>query len=452
VTGRRAPWRVMYVTDQEVWRDGTASWALPDKAYSLDFLVTQSASLLFGSAGGVIVLDRAALPRFGLPLDLGAVPAEELGTHAHSRRGATALRRLHVSGWSSGPLAPWIGLHGAVDRSTGRPFPRVAVAVHPWLDPSSVGAILSDDAKQTAWLMARYHELTGGPFLMTPGVSGVNLLREAYAPPRTAVRWRPDWSTVEPVAAGMVGEAHLVWETPHPQLLGHEHTYDGVRAYLAAAQSTPVAASSLRRHLRPAYDPRAAGYWQISCEPWNEPRLPDPYGPTRAAAEDGRTWVTTPTLALLMELAGRDHAPHLAEPQIYQAWTAPGSRVLRKWAEKLNGNDDPDKGPVCGYRQARAHPFGGPVSKAIKQTYQQTIGQLTAGGRIHRPDWSHAVIAAARANVWRRMLTVAVSEHRWPLRVRVDAVTYGSDLADPVAARPATFSIGDELGQFTIQD
>jgi hypothetical protein len=111
----------------------------------------------------------------------------------------------------------------------------------------------------------------------------------------------------------------------------------------------------------------------------------------------GRRWMTTPTLALAVELG--------TPVRVHEAYIWPQWRRLRPWAE--------------AFREARAacqsdpSPEAQAVLAAVKAAHNKFFGWLASeqiGGELARPDWDELVIAQSGANLYRppRSATVAV--------------------------------------------
>jgi hypothetical protein len=406
--------------------DGTECYATSDRMDSLAYLAARAAVLFADAAGGTLIVAGDALDRLGLPDEL-----------PEDGREHDSVRHLRQSGWNVSGLAPWMNLW-----AVGRPT--VHVGVHPWIDPTSTGSLYSADADDMGRLAFRYHALTGGAFHTSPGTAGLGLLREVVPPIKQTPRWRADvrdWPSAEGA------EADINWQAP--DLDPGAYGYDSNRAYLAAAQSVPVAVGSLRsRRGRDTFTPDLAGYWLIRRVPWNDSRMPHPDGYTDDSAAE--VWVTTPTVRLLEQLAADGHCD---APMVLDAYVAPASRVLRRWAGLLN----------AAHTRALLHPeqAGGlALVRAVKDSYRHAVGQLaTPTGRVYRPDWRHAVIAEARCNLWRKVWRVGLTEGRWPAVIDVDQVVYPAAECgpDPVASCPRGFAsavrpaIGTELGQFKVK-
>lgn len=370
------------------------------------------ASVLFEHGSGVVLLTRDAMDELGMTGDRAPVGA--------AADGHPALAHLAENGWNGGrapKLIPWMSFWS--DR--GANVPRITVVCFPWLD-SKTGPLWTEgvSAREFAADLARFHELTGSAFYATPGVTGIALMRAV-----TEMTEAPRWVHPTKVAMGGVRHAeddYRLWEQPGNVTGAFEHTYDAVGMYLGSAGSAPLAIGELMYCQGGTFNPHRAGYWQIVRPAWNDPNVPHPCGNHHSASAP-LIWVTTPTMVLLAELAEEGR---LEMPDVISSWTSKGARVLRQWQEHL-------RDALMNLRESD----GAHMRRAIKATYAETIGLLgREGGRVDRPDWRHAIIAQARVNLFRKVWRVGNVTGRWPVRIKIDALTYTSDEYDPVAAIP----------------
>lgn len=420
----------VYLDDQDA--------ALCALAIGLHHLPTMLArcALKFTEAGeGVVLLDKLAAEALGL-WKTGKPPAHD----DPKMRGWAGLAPARDAGWNVTGLAPWMSFH-AEDR------PSVRVCVWPWLDKDTAGTMADDGLVVFAANLTRFAAVMGTAFHTHPGVVGLSLLRDRTARRlRTEPYWKPHADSLPSATAQC--EADYRWLAPAPLFAEGKfvHAYDARRAYVGAAQTADLSTSALEFTHRTDFDPHFSGYWQIERPVWNEPRLPHPAGyPTEGMRPGQPQWVTTPTMCLLAELA--DHGM-LAMPSVRQAYIGrgrdqdrglPTTRVLRGWAQTINR-------AALDTIESEADAA---VHKAIKHVYQQGIGQLaTPSGRVWRPDWRHTVIALARANLFRKMLRVGMTEGRWPVGVLVDSIRYAHDEPDATAACPVGLRLGIGLGEF----
>jgi hypothetical protein len=359
------------------------------------------------------------------------------------------VESLARSGWRHASLAPWTTFRR-------RGMPTVHLAVHEWLpaDRWPLRADAAGDDLPPAALCAihdLWQSLTGSAYRGTPGVAGGAILRRLWQHQAGEPRWRPNHPAPERVTTRSV-ERDLIWRdevTPRPAGGLHTHTYDVNRQYLAAAgivalardelAGAPTAVDAVRRWS----DFKQPGYYLINAAPWqgHPPAIPPPLAGSGVTdmghTEGGGAWVTHPTLELLDQLTDRGLYGGYS---IIDAYTAPGARLLRRWAEILRDVTDPT---------AHYNPI--PILTAGKAAYRETIGLFgRPGGAIERPDWRHAVIAQARCNLWRRLYLGALTSDpgtRLPVEVHIDAATYPCD-GTQCDQHPVPVGVG--LGKFKL--
>lgn len=419
----RPQFHAMTVDPDGIALDGTR-WTDPPEGIvsGLAGLLARVAPLYERDGSGVVILTGRAAEALSVPLSAPRTAAE-----AKDHPSLTGARAV---GWRISGVGPWMTAW-AEDR------PAVHIAVHPLLEEST-GPLLDPDPWEMSWHCHRYHELAGGPYHSTPGVSGVGLLRDGCRS-RKQPYWTPNPKRM-PVATRRAEDV-LAWTAPRPPAGRYRHGYDQRAMFLAAAGVTPVAAGELR-HSGARVQPsgKVAGYWRIERPAWNEPRLPNPLG-RRPRSETGDVWVTGPTLALLCELAEYGAT---GAPVVLDSWTGEATRVMRSWAEGLTA--------ALGAARQSPDRYDRRQEAAIKATYAQSLGMLARdSSRVHRPDWRHAVIATARANLYRKLWRVGHVEDRWPVSVNVDCVTYAADSRDPQAAAPNGIVLGDGAGAFKVE-
>lgn len=376
--------------------------------------------------GGVVVLGRAAVTAFKLPDGPTSAVTEGL---------AAAV----AAGWSHGKPQPWTLFYG-----DGRPT--IVVGLEGWDDFARCD-IVSPHPIDTVYRLRMWHELTGHPWRGSPGIAGMHLLRE------TLPRYPMKGAQVKPslhAPYGPDGGYESDWTArgwSRPLTAPWAHGYDATRMYLAGAQSCEsLSPWRLHRTSRSTFDRKLAGWWEVDLGPWNEDRIPAPAGP----GGSGVRWVTTPTLALLEDLLHAGGAFQTFE--VLDSWTAPGRRILRKWAEVVEHT----------YQGARRYardpggPFGidqdgAAVQSASKAVYRQTIGMLKpttgTGGPVYRADWHYTLIAHPRCLLWRKAWAVGQTEDRWPISWDVDHLWYPSDSPDPEVSRPRGLALVNVKGE-----
>lgn len=334
-----------------------------------------------------------------------------------------AVRECQVAGWEVKRLGPWTSLH-ARGRTT------VHVCVPAWL-PEHRQWLTTPDIGASVARVARYADLTGVPFHIDPGVSGLSAL--VGVPRKTSVLWTPpDPPTVDCRERAMTA-------TLFPADGADLHWYDQNAAYLAAAQAVTVAAGGLEHTGPIGWTRQRAGYWRVLLPSWPESRIPHPAGIEPPTTRDGRrrgVWVTGPTMQLLAELATNGWCEW---PEITDSWTGTATRaVFTSWAERLRDA----LAAVRSEEQMRV---------TLKATYTHAYGQLaTDTGRVRRPDWAHTLVAQHRVSLWRRLWRIGIGEGRWPVAIDTDNVAYAARTADPVADCPAGLRLGQGFGTFRV--
>jgi hypothetical protein len=216
------------------------------------------------------------------------------------------------------------------------------------------------------------------------------------------------------------------------------HRYDKNAAWLGAFKVKLGIGEPVHGSEGTAYDKAHAGYWRVAQVPKRGLEgLPE--FAFRECPEGG-VWVTTPNMELLLEVYPS------WQPRILESWhwttsksalermyerlrvsrnrivvSAKDGRPGAKWAKQVNGKI---------YQSFRGYlgRIGGPQTDlATGEDYKADI--------YFRPDWAHMILSHATANVYRNLKTFA-QEGRRPLSAYVDAVTYPSDIADPLSAKP----------------
>lgn len=424
---RRPTFHAITVDPDGTALDGTQVTEAPAGMLSgLAALLARVAPLFEAEGAGVVILTGPAAEALNLPL----TPLRT-ATEAKDHPALTGPRAV---GWRISQVGSWLTAW-ADDR------PAVHVAVHPMLREST-GPLLDPDPWEMSWHLHRFHALAGGPYHTTPGVTGIGLLRDNWRG-RKQPYWTPNPKRL-PVGTRKAEDA-MLWEAARPPAGRYRHSYDQRSMYLAAAGVAPVALGELSHTgARVLPSGQVAGYWRIERPVWNEHRLPNPLGrrPRGVRERGDALWVTGPTMQLLYELAEYGAT---GEPVVLDGWTGEATRVLRTWAEGLThaiGEARDSVDPDDAGRQLRA----------LKAVYAEGLGMLAPDtSRVHRPDWRHAVVAQARANLYRKLWRCGHVEDRWPVSVNVDCVTYAADTRDPIEAVPAGIVLGEGAGAFKVE-
>jgi hypothetical protein len=278
----------------------------------------------------------------------------------------------------------------------------------------------------------------------SPGATGLALMRAVHSGPGGVKL--PELAQVAPVAlapAEFLAPAQGLTK-PRRAAAGWLHAFDVNAMFLAACSSIELGfgAPVTSRDIGPATLPPAApgadwkpapGYY-LATVTKTPPAWPFSHG-TR------RRWYPAPALAYAAEVG--------AKARIYQVWAYPERhRWLEPWYERLRD--------ARAALAAETGPAGLIARAALKRTYAAALGRLAGswlevGDATFRPDWRHAVIARAFANLHRHLAHVAAHSGAWPIAQDLDLVIYASDLADPVqAAAELGLELSPALGKWKV--
>jgi hypothetical protein len=400
-------------------------------------------------AGGTIAMSAAAARTLGYPDAPANVRPGGRGkrtSKAGQDEPARAVVEAGAAGWtaSSAGIGAWTAWHGP-----GRPS--VVIVVPEWVDPKAMRVnswtyIRSDHDPLTAgYLLARYRELTGGAFTMTPGTSGVNLIKAAFGPaaPRGRRSGPPrrmllKWDG-EGTPATAVQERLIKWDRPLDEITADERAMpyavglDKTMAYLSAMGATVLPWDALEHSGLPesGFDASIPGYWEVSG-PWQPyPGAPDLTG--RDGVPGPRT-VSTATVRLCLD-AG------MPEEMITDAWLPGirrehgkelprGRRMLRGTASSP-GIADRLRDGLMSIDPGTSDADEALVRDALKATYRETVGMLEHGTAfVKRSDWADQIIGMTRATIFRQVVTVGMNTGRWPVRILSDCVYYAAESTD----------------------
>lgn len=183
-------------------------------------------------------------------------------------------------------------------------------------------------------------------------------------------------------------------------------TLDANGAYLAAAGGVTIAHSHLShtggidypvlpREVTPGYYRITVPYWAFSGT------IVSPLGDSSRLQTEDTTWITHPTLILLLELV-EDGA--LAEVEILDSWTTAQTTDLRKWIAHLKGIREELLDSIDRCRTDAAREAAEDKYDRFKEGYSAALSMMLTGEKCktHRPDWTHAVHAQHAATMWRK--------------------------------------------------
>jgi hypothetical protein len=242
-----------------------------------------------------------------------------------------------------------------------------------------------------------------------------------------------------------VGEVHIpTWEWSRPHEPGDLFALDATAQWVSAISSVRVAFGKPSVRVRGVQPfTRAPGWWKVDLRGvrWGrEHELMHPLGTGKWRTQ---TWLTHPTLALLMELVNDGKFP---EFPVIDSLTATTDVRLTTWSDwirdrrtELLDSDAPER-----------------IMKVFKVRYSQAVEMMLHGNKFdyQRPDWAQAIQAQAAATVWRRAWRSVLMGHGPVAAGSVDELVYtADDLAaimetpeppltlDPTGRRLGTFKI-----------
>ncbi|MGP3636466.1 DUF927 domain-containing protein [Streptomyces sp. 24-1644] len=261
---------------------------------------------------------------------------------------------------------------------------------------------------------------------------------------------------VPPVEAKIRPLVNMQWTRPVEEITEAEracgwiHQYDKNAAWLAAFGSVWLGVGDPTHFPEGrAFLTNKAGYWRVSSVPGlaleGLPEL------NIEPAEEGGYWLRTPGVDLLIEMF-QGWTPDVVEAWVWET----SKRALYGMYDKLR---------LSRKRILASAEEGRPGARYAKQVsgmlYQSFRGYLSRrepkkdhvtglpyeGDIYWRPDWAQMILDLALANTYRNLAAFAASGHH-PLSLRVDAVTYASDTADPIAAKPDAMELGTGGGDW----
>jgi len=352
----------------------------------------------------------------GLPATLATAGQFRELRHAFVSDGLDALHAFPTA------LTPWLDLRKKGEAGSG-----VSI-VFPLYDEHAVWGLDTDGATLLAGLQAYAHAV-GAPYYRSPGRTGVDLLQELGKRGAGSQREYPERLPTSAGQADTVQE--LSWlRTLSPDERGRAylHSYDKNAQWLSAAGVVELGLSGIEERCDSGgnvpFDKKLPGYWLARI----------------AGAEE--RWACTPTVAWAVE---RGQAVTITEAHV---WTK-HSRAMETWYERLR--------EARTALQEDATPAGRLALGALKYTYALTISGFNSAWHrdkrspLYRPDWRHAILAQANANLSRALHKMDRDGYT-PVAVHKDCVYLVSDESDPIKACPPSVTLGSGLGHFKVQD
>ncbi len=355
----------------------------------------------------------------GLPDTLAVAGQFREVRHAFVTDGLDALHAFPTA------LTPWLDLRKKGEAGSG-----VSI-VFPLYDEHAVWGLDTDGATLLAALRA-YAGAVGAPYYRSPGRTGLDLMQELG---KRGAEGKREFPERLPAPAGQADTVtELSWlRTLSPTERGkaYLHSYDKNAQWLSAAGVVELGLSSVEERRDPAgklpFDKKLPGYWRA-----------------RIAGGEER-WACTPTVAWAVE---RGQSVAITEAHV---WTQ-HSRAMETWYERLRAAR-----AARTALYADTTPAGRLALGALKFTYALTISgfnsvwQRDRRSPLYRPDWRHAILAQANANLSRALHKMDAAGYT-PVAVHKDAVYLLSDEPDPITACPPSVTLGTALGHFKVQD
>lgn len=300
--------------------------------------------------------------------------------------------------------------------------------------------------------LGSFKRATGVEFRRSTGKTGTALLRAVHRGARSPALTSP--APLPPPAresAIEVDVAHYRPLSDAERELSFVHAYDlnGMRLAACSSLACALGEPEHRKARSLDVDPSVPGYWLASIEADLPAELFNPFnvGPAigyrerRTQRHRWLRWYSSPTLALAHELG--------AEVLCVEAFTfAEHRRYLRPWYERL-------RDARSQLARSANDPADAAALRAVKLSTNRALGWLAgsfhdASDELFRPPWYHAVIATARANLYRRLRKVLSASAQAPFAIATDCLFYASPERDPIAAAPPELPLGAGLGQFKV--
>lgn len=315
------------------------------------------------------------------------------------------------------------------------------------------------DANELLRALHLFEDVCGGrPYRQSPGAMGTYLMRAVHQGTH-ATRLDVPGEMPLPARAGGTEYAYtwLRALTPDELTRPYVHAYDRNGAFLAACASLPLGVGAAEHRAdadaaRDAYHMgRAPGYYRVTAKGPMSLRagLPNPLTDFHRATDEGAYWVSLPTLSLLFELWPVSIHEAYVWPQTAQ-YLQPWYKLAREGRKQLM------------VRAAQSDHAAAIALAVLKRMYVMSFGWLAGSwqedaaaeghaGTLYRPDWRHAVIAQANANLYRRLVQWAKEQpDSVPFAINHDAVYVASDAMDAGQAAPSSLKLGDGLGEWKV--
>jgi len=479
VTAQRRAWAVGAL-------DSAGLWLISDDMRGLSHIALDALGTL-DSAGALLTLARQhGLTQLWIhpswAVDVAGLPDRIVGPDGHrimpSRNPGDADNCMahpfvteDAQGWDIQPHGLAIRLHAFT-----RGIAKSAIDLY----LVGYGDVMSDapDGKALALALDYFRRAVGIPLSGSTGTTSGHLLTQLHSGKPGAIALVAPAQLPPPALIASL-ESDTSWArplTPDERQRRYVHGYDKRSMYLGACASLALGHGNATHVERPdpssapiTFDKRTPGYWLAHVEGGDTANglLPDPIRPTlrtssaaaQMGAPDGYQWLTTPTLALAVEIG--------ATLDIQEAWVwQTAHKPLEPWYVRLRDARlallPGDAGDARRYPNSDARAL---ALAQVKGLYRAQSGRFNAAfyadavargeqpSPLYRPDWRHALIAQARANQYRaarRLARVGV----YPFAVQVDCFYIASDDPNPRTAipfAPDTITLGDTLRDYSVK-
>jgi hypothetical protein len=298
-----------------------------------------------------------------------------------------------------------------------------------------------------------YNAAMRTPYMRSPGLTGTRLMTAVHGSKSALFPVEPPPPALRQTHIYHSPAEDFAWIralTPEEQEYQYLHAYDKNAMYLGASGSARLGTGDWT-HLDPAdlwgTDIGAyPGYYRIDREAlsYHDYDLPSPLDPSGyyASRQPEQIWVTAPALEVALQCG----VPvDISEAYVWQK----SSRYLEPWQAQL----------VEARRTLRARDYTPNIAlQVFKDTYAQSIAWLdghwlagTSGNRLYRPDWRHAVIAQAAANLYRNAVR-AVQRGAHIVSIATDCLYVVSNCPDPwkCATEECGFTLSPEVGRYKV--
>ncbi|MFI6158289.1 DUF927 domain-containing protein [Kitasatospora sp. NPDC051170] len=406
-----------------------------------------------------LYLHASAVRALGLPAYDRRKPGGRTAPVAHAwatpAEGGPVLRVVQ------GGLVPWMTLETTDGRRLSLAIPeyedRMDKRVRHGFSGPTESAVLLDALM--VYLLSTQHGTAGKPkvvpYYMSPNKTGEDYAGGLYRDDVTSQAVRR--GEVKPLSMNLPSVLKLQWDRA-PEAAERDakwlHQYDKSAAWLAAWGSTPLGIGEPEHYLAerdgdlPEIPRDTPGLWRVSNPPGSGlPGLPDfRFEPD----ENGGFWIrSTPALKVVWDIYP-DWVPDVLEAYYWPVKKRAlhgAYELLSKGRVRILADLDagrPGAEWALGANGAVYKSFRGYLERK-KPKRDHVTGEIYERDIYWRPDWAWALMDAALASTFYNVRKYA-EDGMFPLTVYVDAVTYASDKADPLAARPTSMPLGRTKG------